>query len=83
VESLEKVLSCDCGFEVRAEHEDRLVAEVQQHAWEVHGMQLSPDQALQLASRAEVDASVPSRKSAREAANEASRDRISDREEEK
>lgn len=50
---MQKVLQCDCGFEARAEHEDELVAEVRRHAWEAHGMALSPDQALLLAFRAD------------------------------
>jgi hypothetical protein len=57
---VEKVLQCDCGFEARAEHEDGLVAEVQRHAWEAHGMALSREQALLLAFRAELDATAPS-----------------------
>jgi Protein of unknown function (DUF1059) len=61
MESMEKALQCDCGFEARAEDEDGLVAEVQRHAWEVHGMALSPDQALVLAFRAELDATAPSK----------------------
>jgi hypothetical protein len=59
---MERVLQCDCGFEARADHEDGLVAEVQRHAWEAHGMALSSDQALLLAFRAELDATAPSRK---------------------
>lgn len=55
---MEKVLRCDCGFEARADHEDGLVAEVRRHAWAAHGMALSPDQALLLASRAELDATT-------------------------
>ncbi len=56
---MEKVLQCDCGFEARAEHEDGLVAEVRRHAWEAHGMALSPDEALLVAFRAEPDATAP------------------------
>jgi uncharacterized protein DUF1059 len=52
---VEKVLHCDCGFEARAEDEDRLVAEVQRHAREAHGMALSHDEALLLAFRAELN----------------------------
>jgi hypothetical protein len=50
------VLQCDCGFKARAEGEDGLVAEVQRHAREAHGMALSHDEALLLAFRAELDA---------------------------
>jgi Protein of unknown function (DUF1059) len=52
---VDKVLHCDCGFEARAAHEDGLVAEVQRHAWEAHGMPLSRNEALLLAFRAELD----------------------------
>lgn len=48
------MLQCDCGFEARAADEDGLVAEVQRHAREVHGMALSRDEALVLAFRAEL-----------------------------
>lgn len=58
MESIEKALQCDCGFEARAEDEDGLVAEVQRHAREAHGMALSLDQALVLAFRAELDATA-------------------------
>jgi len=51
---VDRVLRCDCGFEARAEDEDGFVAEVQRHAREVHGMALSRDEALSLASRAPV-----------------------------
>jgi Protein of unknown function (DUF1059) len=51
---MDKVLHCDCGFEARAMHEEGLVAEVQRHAREAHGMALSHDEALLLAFRAEL-----------------------------
>ena len=57
---MEKVLHCDCGFEVRGAGEARLVAEVRRHAWEAHGMALSQDEALLLAFRAELDEQAPS-----------------------
>ena len=56
---MDKVLHCDCGFEARAADEDGLVAEVQRHAREVHGMALSHDEALLLAFRAELDEQAP------------------------
>jgi len=49
------VLHCHCGFEARAAGEAGLVAEVQRHAWEAHGMALSHDEALLLAFRAQLD----------------------------
>jgi hypothetical protein len=52
---VDKVLHCHCGFEARAEHEDGLVAEVQRHARDAHGMVLSSDEALLIAFRAEPD----------------------------
>jgi hypothetical protein len=56
---MDKVLHCDCGFEARAEDEDDLVAEVQRHAREAHGMALSHEEALLLAFRAELNGEVP------------------------
>lgn len=53
---MHRTLQCDCGFKARAEDEDGLVAEVQRHAREAHGMALSHDDALLLAFRAELDA---------------------------
>jgi Protein of unknown function (DUF1059) len=49
---VDKVLVCDCGFEARAADDEALVAEVQRHASETHGMALSHDEALVLAFRA-------------------------------
>jgi hypothetical protein len=48
------VLQCDCGFEVRAEDEGELIAQVQRHAVEAHGMALTTEQALLLAFRAQL-----------------------------
>jgi hypothetical protein len=56
---VERVLQCDCGFEVRSEHEQELVAEVQRHAWEAHRMALSHDEALLLAFRVELGGTAP------------------------
>ena len=52
---MDKVLHCECGFEARASHEEGLVEEVRRHAREAHGMALSREQALALASRAGPD----------------------------
>jgi Protein of unknown function (DUF1059) len=52
---VETVLRCDCGFEARGEREDDLVAAVQSHAREAHGMTLSRRDALLLTFRAELD----------------------------
>jgi hypothetical protein len=52
---VEKVLKCDCGFEARAQDEEELVEAVRRHARDAHGMALSPDEAVFLAFRAELD----------------------------
>jgi Protein of unknown function (DUF1059) len=51
---VDKVIHCDCGFEARFEDEERLVAEIQRHAREAHGMTLSHEQGLLLAFRAQL-----------------------------
>ncbi len=51
---MEKLLRCECGFEVHANDEAELVAGVRRHALGEHGMQLSPEEVLQLAFRAEL-----------------------------
>ena len=51
---MDKVLHCDCGFEARAADEEELVAEVQRHARETHGMALTDDEALLLTFQAEL-----------------------------
>ncbi len=75
------MLQCDCGFEARADHEDGLVAEIRRHASEAHGMALSPDQALLLASRAERDATALPRRPVGDAAYHPSQDVMSNGEE--
>jgi len=50
------VLHCHCGFEARAAGEIELVAKVQRHAREAHGMALTDEEALLLAFRAQLDA---------------------------
>ena len=52
---MERLLRCDCGFEVRSEDEAELVAGVQRHALEAHGMPLSRNDVLRMAVRAEQD----------------------------
>ena len=51
---MEKLLHCDCGFEVRADDEREFVARVRRHALDAHDMRLSADEVLQLAFRAEL-----------------------------
>jgi uncharacterized protein DUF1059 len=82
MESMEKVLRCDCGFEAHAQDEDGLIAAVQRHATEAHDMALTPDQAPLLAFRAELDATAPWRKPGGEALHDPSQNAISDLEEE-
>ena len=45
----QKQVSCDCGKVIREASDERLVAAVQQHAREVHDMDLSRDQVLSMA----------------------------------
>jgi predicted small metal-binding protein len=40
---------CDCGWAVESADEDKLVAEVQRHASEVHHLPVTREQALSLA----------------------------------
>ena len=53
------MLHCDCGFEARAADEEGLVAVVQRHARDVHGMTLSDDEARLLASRVDLGSTPP------------------------
>ena len=48
-----KTIKCDCGYVVTGETDDELVANAQDHAREVHGMEISAEQALALARPAE------------------------------
>jgi hypothetical protein len=50
---VDRVLHCDCGFEARADDEEGLVAEVQRHARDAHGMALTDKEALLLVVQAE------------------------------
>jgi predicted small metal-binding protein len=53
-EIVDKTLTCDCGFIARAPDGVGLVTEVRRHAWEVHRMPLSHDEALLLLFHAEL-----------------------------
>ena len=44
-----KKVQCDCGFVARAEDDDTLVDVVQQHAREVHDMDLTREQVMDMA----------------------------------
>jgi predicted small metal-binding protein len=50
---MEKVLRCECGFEARADNDEALVGRARAHAKSVHGMELTAEQVLELAARAE------------------------------
>jgi hypothetical protein len=52
---MEKVLRCECGYEVRARGEAEFVAGIQLHARETHGVEFTHEEALLLAFRAELD----------------------------
>jgi len=45
-----KIIQCPCGTVVRGRDDDSLVAQAQQHAREVHAMELTRDQVLAMAS---------------------------------
>jgi predicted small metal-binding protein len=49
---MNKVINCPCGYIVRAETDDELVDQAQQHARSVHGMDLTREQALAMAQPA-------------------------------
>lgn len=49
---MNKVINCPCGYIVRGATDDELVANAQQHAKSVHGMELTREQALAMAQPA-------------------------------
>jgi len=46
---VKKMIKCDCGFVVRSDSDDTLVAELQKHARDHHRMNLSREQILAMA----------------------------------
>ena len=44
-----KFMHCDCGYVIRGKTDDELVANVQEHAREVHDMELTREQILAMA----------------------------------
>ena len=46
---MQKIINCPCGFVVKADADDELIAKAQQHAKDVHQMELTRDQALAMA----------------------------------
>ena len=55
---MDKTLTCDCGFIAQARDDAGLVTEVRRHAWDVHGMPLSHDEALLLLFHAELAGAI-------------------------
>ncbi|HVM15780.1 MAG TPA: DUF1059 domain-containing protein [Egibacteraceae bacterium] len=49
-----KIINCDCGYIARGETDDELVQVAQDHAREVHDIELTAQQVLSLAVPAEV-----------------------------
>lgn len=46
-----KIIQCDCGYVARGETDDELVADAQQHAREVHSMEIAREQVLAMAQQ--------------------------------
>ena len=46
-----KIMQCFCGHVVREETDDELVANVQEHAREVHDMEITKEQVLAMAQQ--------------------------------
>ena len=46
---MHKVINCPCGYVVKGESDDQLVSRAQEHAKQVHQMELSREQALAMA----------------------------------
>jgi predicted small metal-binding protein len=44
-----KFVKCDCGFVVRSDNDNQLVADLQKHAKEHHNLDISRDQILAMA----------------------------------
>ena len=49
---MEKVINCPCGFALRGKSDDEVVKKAQEHAKSVHGMDLTREQALEMAKPA-------------------------------
>jgi predicted small metal-binding protein len=46
-----KIMQCDCGHVIRGETDDEIVANVQEHAREVHNMEITREQVLAMAQQ--------------------------------
>jgi predicted small metal-binding protein len=53
----DKVLSCDCGYEVRSTDETGLIEEIRRHARDAHGIVFSVEEALLVVLRSQLDLS--------------------------
>ena len=51
-DEMEKVIQCPCGTVIKGENDDAVVTRAQQHAKEVHNMDLTREQALSMAKPA-------------------------------
>jgi hypothetical protein len=51
----DKVLRCDCGYQLQSRAEAEQVAEVQRHAWEDHSIVFSAEDALAVLLRLELE----------------------------
>jgi predicted small metal-binding protein len=49
---MDKIIECPCGYTIRAEDEEKLVSQAQEHAKETHAMELTREQALAMAQPA-------------------------------
>lgn len=53
----DKVLSCECGYEVTATDEAELIEEIRRHARDAHGIAFSVEDALLVVFRSELELS--------------------------
>jgi predicted small metal-binding protein len=44
-----KIIHCSCGYVMRSDNQNELVAAARRHARELHGMELTEEQALAMA----------------------------------
>ena len=49
---MQKIINCPCGFVVKGDSDEQVVTKAQEHAKEVHQMELSREQALAMAQPA-------------------------------
>ena len=46
---MEMVINCPCGYVLKGANDDEVVKKAQEHAKSVHGMELTREQALEMA----------------------------------